>query len=69
MSITPIRGVEKSSRLEKFRQCVEDFKAEIPLQIELAATQARVRREKYKAYLREGFTDAQALELVKAEIT
>ena len=66
MSITPFKT--KPDGLEKLRSAVQAMKDELPLQIEIAATFAKIRREKFKAYKREGFTDEQALDLVKAEM-
>lgn len=66
MSITPFKT--KPDGLEKLRSAAQAMKDELPLQIEIAVTFAKIRREKFKAYVLEGFTPDQALELVKAEI-
>ena len=65
MSVTPIRP--SANGAVKLRELLEAMKNELPVQIEIAAMFAKIRREKFKAYKREGFTDEQALELVKAE--
>ncbi|WP_138751105.1 hypothetical protein [Paenibacillus sinopodophylli] len=38
----------------------------LPYQIQIAASHAKIRRAKYLALVAEGFTEAQALEIVKA---
>lgn len=65
MSVIPIKTNAKGA--SKLRELLEEMKNELPVQIEIAAVLAKIRREKFKAYKREGFTDAHALELVKAE--
>lgn len=62
-NIKPLQVAEN-----KFAALVSQFARELPAQIELCSIQAKIRREKFKAYMREGFTEAQALELVKAEV-
>ena len=66
MSVIPIKT--NANGASKLRELLEAMKNELPVQIEILAVVAKIRREKFKAYKREGFTDAQALELVKAEI-
>lgn len=51
--------------LVKIAQSVHRLKQVVPALLELAALEATVKRGRYEALLRNGFTEAQALELVK----
>lgn len=53
---------------EKMRAALNQAMEMLPLEAEAAVMLAKVRREKFKAYVREGFTESQAIELLKAEI-
>lgn len=44
---------------------VSELRGRLPAMIEYQKVMARLQRETYEAYLREGFTPKQALELVK----
>lgn len=58
----PFPGNGQSNKLaEASRQ----FKQDIPFMIEHVAMMAKLHREKYNSLIREGFTEAQALELCK----
>lgn len=57
-----------ASPAEKMRAALAQAAEMIHLEIEAAAMLAKIRREKLKAYVREGFTEPQAIELLKAEI-
>ena len=66
MNVTPIK--QGATNADNLRALLKAMVDEMPVQIEIAATLAKIRREKFKAYLREGFTEAQAMELVRAEV-
>lgn len=48
---------------DKLRASLEEIRRNLPVAIEAAELMARVRRANYLALLREGFTEAQALDL------
>lgn len=49
-------------------QNVKRLQMALPAMLELAALEGKIRRAKYDAYLANGFTPEQALELAKAPI-
>jgi hypothetical protein len=51
---------------DEFRAAIDQFRRKLPEMLEHAQLQAKVRRASYLAYVAEGFTEAQALELCKS---
>lgn len=51
--------------VEDIRQALNDMRDCIPAHIEMQVLLAQVTRAKYNALLKEGFTEAQALELCR----
>lgn len=49
----------------KLAQLVGQLRDELPAHVEMAGMQAKLMRARYQALVREGFTEAQALELCK----
>lgn len=62
---TPPRSAPTEQELVMLAQSVSRLKAALPALMEMAALEARVNRVRYEALMREGFTDAQALELLR----
>lgn len=44
---------------------LREVRTALPIQVQLAAIQAQVQRARFNAYVKEGFTEAQAIELCK----
>jgi hypothetical protein len=59
---SPVSVLPPSER-SGFAKRVEEIKRDMDYQLEFVVVQARVRRKAYLAYIDEGFTPAQALEL------
>ncbi len=55
-----------SGQPDKITAAVAELRRMLPGQIEYHRIMAKVKREAFKAYVAEGFTDEQALDLVKA---
>lgn len=51
--------------LSELEQLLVDFKADLPTHLEFQKISAKVARTKYDACIKEGFNEAQALELCK----
>lgn len=51
--------------LTGFKIALLNMKEAMPLHIEAVNLDAKLKREKYLAFIREGFTEEQALQLVK----
>ena len=54
---------------DKMRAELEQMKRNLPVFLEYALIAAQLRRASYDACIKQGFTEAQALELCKAGIT
>lgn len=52
--------------LDKLKNLLADMRAYMPTRIEYEVLRAKLAHERYRALLNAGFTDAQALELIKA---
>ena len=48
-----------------FQVAIDDLRQRLPLTVEYAELCAKMKRAAYLAYLKEGFTEVQALELCK----
>ena len=59
-NLTEIKG-----KPDEMRAAVESFKRNLPSYVEMAAVMAEIRRAHYDAYVKQGFTENQALELCK----
>ena len=51
------------NKLSEMEQLLVDFKSDLPTHLEFQEIQAKVQRAKYLACIKEGFNEAQALEL------
>lgn len=51
--------------LAAFKMVVLNFAEAMPIHIQAAKLDAHLKREKYLAFIHEGFTEEQALQLVK----
>ena len=60
--ITVIPG---AGQPDKFRQLLRDMKANLEVTLEYEVIRAQVTRVRYEALLKQGFTEAQALELCR----
>lgn len=60
MSVTPFPP-------DKFKKLLEEAKRRLDDELELQTLLARIDRAKWQAWVKEGFTESQALELLKAE--
>ena len=56
----------KSGDPDKLAAAVAELRQLMPARVEYHKIMARMQREAFDAYIAEGFTEAQALELVKA---
>lgn len=61
MNVIDLPETEKNTNTA----ALEALKRNLPVILEYAALQAQIKRTNYLAFLKEGFTEAQALELVK----
>ena len=50
---------------DKLKAALDTLAANVPFVIEMHKISAKVKREAYLAYIKEGFTEEQALELTK----
>lgn len=55
----------RAKRAQEFSAALSDMLQNWPMQLELIAYQAKETRARYHAYVKEGFTEAQAIELCK----
>ena len=65
---TPINVSQEAASQFQLEQGVEQTKRNMPLILEYITLQAKQRRAKYRALVKEGFTPEQALELCKGPL-
>jgi hypothetical protein len=54
---------------DKLQMALREMQQNLPLQIQIAQYMAQVTRARFNAYLKEGFTEHQAIELCKTPMS
>lgn len=64
--VTQLPGTQPSLTPTEMKEAIADLWAMLPAQLEYVMIQSKMRKKKYDSLLKEGFTEQQALEIVKS---